>query len=208
MDMQTDSSAARPFSIAVFCGSQSGKDETYKDMAADLGQRLAKSMIRLVYGGGGSGLMGTTARACHAAGGDVLGIIPDFLKDAEKALTVVNHRIVPDMHTRKIQMYEESDGFIILPGGIGTLEEAVEITSWLRLSLHQKPIVFLSHNDYWLPLLTLIRHTIVEGFTPDALAHHLHVTRDPQDAINLIQHADELPPIPMPESINAEISDF
>ncbi len=130
--------------------------------------------------------MGATAKACHEAGGDVLGIIPEFLQTREITYKDVPHEIVPDMHTRKQMMYDAADAFLILPGGIGTLEEAVEVISWLRMNLHSKPIVFLDTDDYWTPIITLISHTIDARFTPEWLRRHLHRTTDAQQAINLI----------------------
>jgi len=161
-------------------------------MAAQLGQAFADQNIRLVYGGGGLGLMGTLARTAHEAGGDVLGIIPEFLREAEKSLTQVNHRFVPNMHERKSQMYQEADGFIVLPGGIGTLEEVIEVLSWARLSLHRKPIIFLGSDDYWHTLIDLLEFTITEGFAPDSLRGSYSYASDPNIAI--IMALTPLPP--------------
>jgi len=174
-------------SICVFCGSSAGNDERYAKLAAATGLAVSQNGYRFVYGGGSFGLMGISAKAAHANGGKVLGIIPDFLVSSEGAFTEAEHRIVPNMHERKMQMYKESNAFIILPGGIGTIEEAVEVLSWMRLQLHQKPIVFLSDNGYWTPLLSLIRHTIERGFTPDWMAGDLLEAVTANDAIKLIE---------------------
>lgn len=174
------------FSIAVFCGSSPGKNPAHKALAHALGTQMGAQGIRLIYGGGGLGLMGTVARSAHEAGGKVVGIMPEFLTQAEAIFKEVEHRIVPDMHTRKTQMYDESDAFIILPGGVGTLEEAVEILSWLRLSLHTKPVIFLSDTGYWDDLIKLFKQTISDGFTPETFNDHLHSVTTPQDAITLI----------------------
>jgi uncharacterized protein (TIGR00730 family) len=112
--------------------------------------------------------MGATAKAAHAAGGEVLGIIPTFLIGKERALETVEHVVVANMHERKMLMYERSDAFVILPGGIGTLEEVVELLSWRRLELHEKPVVFWNPDGFWAPLFALFQHTVDEKLTPPA----------------------------------------
>lgn len=181
-------------SLCVFCGSSPGDDAAYMEIARQTGICLASNNVKLVYGGGGYGLMGGVARSAHTAGGEVLGIIPEFLKEAEKLLKDVPHRIVPDMHSRKTQMYEESDGFIVLPGGIGTLEEAVEILSWSRLSLHTKPVVFLAPDDYWAPLATVFDHIVSHQFTPDEFTHHYAFVKTPDAALDIIRERLAHPP--------------
>lgn len=153
-------------SICVFCGSSDAADPAYLGAAADLGRALAAAGLRLVYGGGGVGLMGAAARAAHAAGGKVLGIIPDFLVGKERALETVEHVVVASMHERKQMFFEQSDGFVILPGGIGTLEEVVELLSWRRLDLHHMPVVFYNPDDFWEPLFALFQHTVDAKLTP------------------------------------------
>jgi uncharacterized protein (TIGR00730 family) len=155
-------------SVCVFCGSSDAADPAFLDAATALGRELAAARIKLVYGGGGVGLMGATARAAHAAGGDVLGIIPTFLIGKERALETVEHVIVSNMHERKMLMYERSDAFVILPGGVGTLEEIVELLSWRRLDLHFKPVVFWNPRGFWDPLFHLFQHTVDEKLTPPA----------------------------------------
>ena len=155
-------------SVCVYCGSGFGKAPAYRQAARDLGQVLAGAGLRLVYGGGGVGLMGETARAVHEAGGQVLGIMPKFLQNREIVLDDIDTRIVDNMHERKMMMFEESDAFVVVPGGIGTLEEAIELMSWRRLDLHKKPIIFLNINNYWEPFFRLIEHTLAEEFTPEA----------------------------------------
>jgi len=134
--------------------------------AEKLGAALARDGVRLVYGGGGVGLMGACARAAHEAGGRVLGIMPTFLQSREGAFEAVETVLVPSMHERKAIMFEQSDAFAVLPGGIGTLEEVVELLSWRRLELHAKPIVFLNPGGYWTPLFDLLRHTVEQGLSP------------------------------------------
>jgi len=153
-------------SICVFCGSSEAADPAFLEAARAMGEALATAGLRLVYGGGGVGLMGACARAAHQAGGRVLGIIPDFLVGRERALETVEHVVVTNMHQRKMMMFERSDGFVILPGGIGTLEEVVELLSWRRLELHAKPVVFYNPRDFWRPLFDLFQMTVDENLTP------------------------------------------
>jgi uncharacterized protein (TIGR00730 family) len=158
--------ANRLQSVCVFCGSSDAADPAYLRAAADLGRALAAADLRLIYGGGGVGLMGATARAAHEAGGAVLGIIPDFLVGKERALETVEHMVVTSMHERKQLFFEKSDGFVILPGGIGTLEEIVELLSWRRLDLHTMPVVFYNPDGFWDPLFHLFQHTVDAKLTP------------------------------------------
>jgi uncharacterized protein (TIGR00730 family) len=158
-------------SVCVFCGSSDDAAAAYLRAAADLGRALATAKLKLVYGGGGVGLMGAAARAAHEAGGEVLGIIPTFLIGKERALETVEHVIVNNMHERKMLMYDRSDSFAILPGGIGTLEEVVELLSWRRLDLHSKPVVFWNPNGFWSTLFALFQHTVDEKLTPPDFMH-------------------------------------
>lgn len=163
--------------VCVYCGSSNDADPSYIAAAFAIGESFAKAGLKLVYGGGGVGLMGATARGAHAAGGAVLGIIPTFLRGREQPFDDVETVIVDTMHERKMMMFERSDAFVVLPGGIGTLEEIVELLSWRRLDLHQKPIVFHNPGGFWNPLFDLIRHTIDRGLTPPQLGRHLEVGR-------------------------------
>ncbi len=153
-------------SACVFCGSSDDADQDFLNAAGVLGKAMADAGIKLVYGGGGVGLMGAVARGAHNAGGDVLGIIPTFLVGKERALEMVEHIIVDNMHERKMLMFQRSDSFVILPGGIGTLEEVVELLSWRRLDLHAKPVVFFNPRGFWEPLFKLFQHTVDEKLTP------------------------------------------
>jgi uncharacterized protein (TIGR00730 family) len=153
-------------SACVFCGSADAADPAFLAAASVLGKALAEAGIKLVYGGGGVGLMGAVARAAHESGGEVLGVIPTFLVGKERALETVEHIIVDNMHERKMLMFQRSDAFVILPGGIGTLEEAVELLSWRRLDLHAKPVVFFNPRGFWDPLYRLFQHTVDENLTP------------------------------------------
>ena len=156
-------------SVCVYCGSSDAADPAFLNDARTLGQALAAAGMRLVYGGGGVGLMGACAQAAHDAGGRVLGVIPDFLRGRERPLQDVETVIVDNMHERKMMMFDAADGFVVLPGGIGTLEEIIELLSWRRLHLHEKPVVFYSPRGYWEPLFRLFDHMIAERLMhPDA----------------------------------------
>lgn len=171
-------------SICVFCGSASGRNPAYVAAAERLGADMAGHGIRLVYGGGNVGLMGTTARAVMAAGGKVTGIIPEFLMNRERMLDGVDDlHIVPDMHTRKRMMFEAADAFVTLPGGIGTLEEVVEQMTWAQLGRHKKPIVLADIEGFWQPLVEVIHHMNRESFIRDGFEVRYHVARTAADIL-------------------------
>lgn len=152
-------------SICVYCGSSPGNDPIYVQAALTLGRTLARERIKLVYGGGGIGLMGALADAVLGGGGEVTGIIPGFLVAREKALEGARAVIVTnDMHERKRTMFELADAFVAMPGGIGTLEELVEQMTWIQLGQHRKPLLLLNLNGFWNPLLALLQHQQKEGF--------------------------------------------
>jgi uncharacterized protein (TIGR00730 family) len=151
--------------LGVFCGSSSGNDERYEDAARDLGRRLAARGIDLVYGGGLVGLMGALADACLAGGGRVMGVIPAGLFSREVAHPGINELIeVASMHERKQLMYDLSDAFLGLPGGLGTLEELAEVTTWSQLGLHAKPVALLDVAGFWGPLVAQLDRMVSEGF--------------------------------------------
>ncbi|MAN59833.1 MAG: TIGR00730 family Rossman fold protein [Flavobacteriaceae bacterium] len=151
--------------ICVFCGSSDGNDETIQRAAQALGAIFAEKNITLVYGAAKIGIMGTVAQACLDAKGEVIGIIPNFLKKKEVVHLGLTQLITTkNMHERKLQMQEVSDGFITLPGGMGTLEELFEITTWLQLGLHQKPIGLLNVNGFYDSLLALLETMVRKGF--------------------------------------------
>jgi uncharacterized protein (TIGR00730 family) len=154
-------------SVCLYCGSSNAADPDFLEAAGEFGRTLAAENIRLVYGGGGVGLMGAAARGAHDAGGRVLGIMPEFLRRQELLYDNVETVVVQNMHQRKLRMFDESDAFVVMPGGVGTLEEIVELLSWRRLELHRKPIVFHSPKAYWEPFFTLMRHTVEQKLTPD-----------------------------------------
>lgn len=153
-------------SICLFCGSSDATDPDFLAAAHEFGLAVARSDVRLVYGGGGVGLMGAAAKAAHGAGGKVLGVMPDFLRRREVIYDDVETVVVTNMHDRKRIMFEQSDAFAVFPGGVGTLEEVVELLSWRRLELHRKPILFFNAKGFWEPFFDLIRHTADLKLTP------------------------------------------
>jgi uncharacterized protein (TIGR00730 family) len=155
--------------VCVFCGASSGRLAAYADAARALGASLAERGLGLVYGGGRVGLMGAVADAALAAGGEVIGVIPQELVDRELAhggLTEL--RVVGSLHERKALMAELADGFVALPGGFGTLDELLEQLTWSQLGLHAKPVGLLDVAGYWRPLVELARHATEEGFVREA----------------------------------------
>jgi uncharacterized protein (TIGR00730 family) len=153
-------------SVCVYCASSNAADPEFLAAASELGATIAREGLRLVYGGGGVGLMGACAKAAQAGGGQVLGVIPHFLTSHERPLKTVETVVVDSMHQRKMMMFEAADGFAILPGGIGTLEEVIELLSWRRLGLHAKPIVFLDIKGFWRPLFDLFDHILEQKLIP------------------------------------------
>ena len=157
--------------VCVYCGSGPGANPRFIEAAIALGKILAENGIRLVYGGGSIGLMGALATSVLDHGGTVTGIIPDFLTSRENALTRAQELIVtPDMHERKRLMFERSDAFVALPGGVGTLEELVEQLTWKQLGRHTKPILLANIDGFWEPLLALLAHMRATQFIRPTLA--------------------------------------
>ena len=180
-------------SVCLFCGSSDLSDPAYTEAARAFGQQTAEAGWRLVYGGGGVGLMGASARAAHAAGGRVLGVMPGFLRSRERLFDEVETLIVPSMHERKTIMYDQSDAFVVAPGGVGTLEEVIEVLSWKRLDLHSKPVIFLNLNGFWEPLLAVMEHSIAEAMTPASFREAWVVCDTVEAAIEAMQAADDMP---------------
>jgi uncharacterized protein (TIGR00730 family) len=157
--------------VCVYCGSGPGTNPRFVEAAKALGKSLAENGIRLVYGGGSIGLMGAVATSTLDHGGSVTGIIPDFLTSRENALTRVQEMVVtPDMHERKRLMFERSDAFVALPGGIGTLEELVEQLTWQQLGRHTKPVLLANIDGFWEPLLALLAHMRATEFIRPSLS--------------------------------------
>jgi uncharacterized protein (TIGR00730 family) len=152
-------------SLCVFCGSSFGHDEKWASAARRLGVGLAEAGITLVYGGSRSGLMGAVAEAALEAGGRVEGVIPKlFLPNEDPFADVSELTVVEDMHTRKKLMFDKSDAFCVLPGGLGTLDETFEILTWKQIKLHDKPVLMLNLDGYWTPWLDLVDKIVAEGF--------------------------------------------
>ena len=157
--------------ICVYCGSGPGTNPHFIESAKALGKALAENGIRLIYGGGSIGMMGAVATSTLDHGGSVTGIIPDFLTVRENALSRVQEMIVtPDMHERKRLMFERSDAFVALPGGIGTLEELVEQLTWQQLGRHSKPVLLANIDGFWEPLLSLLAHMRATQFIRSGLS--------------------------------------
>ena len=188
-------------SVGLFCGSSMGSDPRWAEAAGALGRALAAEDLRLVYGGGAVGLMGACAKAAIGAGGRVLGVIPEFLRLPEVAYEAAELVVTTSMHERKARMFQEADGFVVMPGGIGTLEEAIELLSWSRLELHKKPVVFLDIAGFWQPLFELIDHTVRQGFTPPQFAAAYSAVKDVDQVLprlrQLAAAAGERAPMPL-----------
>ena len=182
---------SRPLSVAVFCGSRYGAHPAFRAAATELGHGLADAGMRLVYGGGQVGLMGATADAAQQRGGDILGIIPDFLKRREVAHQGPMALVVTDtMHDRKRQMIEAADVFVVMPGGLGTFDETIEITTWRQLGLHDKPIVIVDIEGWARPYLAMIEAAIAIGFA-DPGASSLYIVLS--DVSGLLAYLATLP---------------
>lgn len=172
-----------PASVCVFCGSRSGDNPDFAVQARRMGTLLGEKGIQLIYGGGGIGLMAETANAAIAAGGKVTGIIPEFLRAYEVGTVEgATELLVESMHARKALMFEKSDAFVVLPGGIGTLEEAIEITTWKQLQQHKKPVVFVNIDGYWDPFMALIDQVVEQGF-----GHH-----QVRSLFSMVGHVDDV----------------
>ena len=176
--------------LCVYCGSSPGTDPAFVETAQTFGKILAENDIRLIYGGGSTGLMGALAHAVLDRGGEVTGIIPEFLTRRERPRRLAQELIVTrDMHERKRVMFERADGFVALPGGIGTLEEVVEQLTWAQLGRHKKPILIANINGYWDPLLTLVDHMRAVQFMPPSLRVDFLVATRIEDILPKLREA-------------------
>lgn len=180
--------------ICVFCGSSPGRNPAYKIAAKKTGQLFAEKNLALVYGGATIGLMGIIADACLMAGGEVIGIIPEALVSRESVVNKVEHsgltrlEIVDSMHSRKARMAELADGFIALPGGIGTFEEFFEIFTWSQLGFHQKPIGLLNVDHYFDPLIELCDQAVEQGFLGSEIRARMLIHEEPLELLTLFQN--------------------
>jgi uncharacterized protein (TIGR00730 family) len=181
--------------VCVYCGSGPGTNPHFEQAAIELGKVFAENDIRLVYGGGSIGLMGAVAKSTLDHGGKVTGIIPDFLRARENALTRVQEMIVtPDMHERKRLMFERSDAFVALPGGIGTLEELVEQLTWQQLGRHSKPVLLANIDNFWEPLLALLAHMRSTAFIRPSLPLEVLQAERVEDILPRLHAAAALAP--------------
>ncbi len=176
-------------SVCVYCGSRPGDDQAFMETGRKLGQTLAAEGIELVFGGGDVGIMGATANAVVDAGGRVIGVIPKFLRDVEIPSERIQELILTDtMHERKHDMYERSDAFCVLPGGVGTLEEVIEVISWAQLQQHAKPIVLVNVNNYWAPFLALLDHVMNRGFAGPETRQHYRIVESYDQVLPTIRN--------------------
>lgn len=183
--------------ICVFTGSRKGRNLTYRQAAEKLGTLLAQRNIGVVFGGGHVGLMGVLADSALAAGGEVIGVIPKGMVDLELAHPELSElQVVETMHDRKAAMEKLSDGFIVLPGGIGTLEEMIEVVSWIYLGIIQKPLGLINQEGYYDPLLALFRHSVVEGFMSEFYDRLFVVGESPEEVLDMMTGFSP-PPGPM-----------
>jgi uncharacterized protein (TIGR00730 family) len=188
--------------ICVYCGSGPGANPAFLDAAMEFGRLLAKNKIRLIYGGGSVGLMGAVAESVLDNGGEVTGVIPEFLTAREHALTEAQELIVTkDMHERKQIMFERADAFVALPGGVGTLEELVEQLTWSQLGRHQKPILVANIDGFWDPFRALLDHMREMEFIRAGLKVNLLVVDQVDDILPTLFHAAR--PIPEAEKKKA-----
>jgi len=174
-------------SLCVYCGSSTGIDDSHRAAAARLGTLMAARGTRLIFGGGRVGLMGVVADAVIAGGGQVTGIIPEHIEESEVGHQGVDELIVVDnMHQRKHRMFRMADAFVVLPGGLGTLDETFEIITWRQLGLHDKPVVIVDNQGYWRPFIGLIDHVIDQGFARPAARRLFEVVTAVDDIFGLL----------------------
>lgn len=177
-------------SVCVFCGARPGRNPRYGEDATAVGEMLAEHGWRLVYGAGDVGLMGATARAAQAAGGDTFGVIPVHLVDKEVGKRDLTQYVVTEtMHERKKVMYMNSDAIVVLPGGAGSLDEFFEVLTWRQLGLHRKPIYLLNTEGYWQPLIQLMQHVITQGFADPTLRDYMQPVDTVQELTTALRAA-------------------
>jgi len=177
-------------SVAVFCGARLGVDPIHAEVARELGAAIAEAGMTLIYGGGGVGLMGEVARSAVEAGGRVRGVIPEFLTRIERPYDALTElEVTGSMHARKTRMYELADAFVTLSGGLGTLDETVEVLTWRQLNLHDKPIIILDVGGWARPFLALLDAIIAQGFAAEAHRHLVSVAAGVDEAMALLGRA-------------------
>jgi len=175
-------------SIAVYCSSSNKINDEYKDEARKIGSLLAQKKIKIIYGGGNMGLMGILSNSALDSGGDVYGVITNHLLDIEKRNeSLNNYKIVDSMHDRKMEMYNNADAFLILPGGIGTLEEFFEVYSWKQLHLHNKPIFIYNYKNFWDDLIHLVENLIKKNFTDENMIEAYKIINNHNDLEKILE---------------------
>lgn len=178
-------------SVCVYCGSSSVSDPRFDQSAIELGQKLAKAGMTTVYGGGSPGLMGKVADAALQAGGKVVGIIPEHILKLEiRHNHLTELHVVPSMHVRKQMMAERADAFVVLPGGLGTLDETFEILTWKYLGLHNKPVIMANILNYWDPFMALSDHMLKAGFMREEHRNTFTQAQTIDDVINILTSTD------------------
>lgn len=185
--------------VAVFCGSRFGTDPAHAAAARDLAAGIAALGMTLVYGGGGVGLMGLVAETAAGAGGRVIGVIPEFLTRIERPSPVLSElEVVPSMHRRKQRMFELSDAFVTLPGGLGTLDETIEILTWRQLGQHAKPLFVVDSAGWARPLVALFEALVGAGFVAPEQRGLLHVLPDVPATLAALREVPDWPETPAP----------
>jgi len=185
--LATPSPAGAPFSVCVYCGSRSGAKPGYAALALVLGAAIGRRGWQLVYGGGRAGLMGIVANATLAAGGRVVGVIPESLMTLEVGHAGLSElHVVKTMHERKHMMAERSDAFLAMPGGIGTFEELFEVWTWRHLGYHRRPIGLLDAEGYWAPMTAFLTHAVAEGFMGDDQMAMLRIDDDAERLLDAL----------------------
>jgi|TARA_B100001996_G_scaffold59736_1_gene42568 hypothetical protein len=175
-------------SIAVYCSSSNKINDEYKDEARKIGSLLAQKKIKIIYGGGNMGLMGILSNSALDSGGDVYGVITNHLLDIEKRNeSLNNYKIVDSMHDRKMEMYNNADAFLILPGGIGTLEEFFEVYSWKQLHLHNKPIFIYNYKNFWDDLIHLVENLIKKNFADENMIEAYKIINNHNDLEKILE---------------------
>ncbi len=191
---------AKLTSLCVYCGARAGTDPAHRTAAERLGALLGQNKIKLIFGAGSVGLMGVVADAALAAGGEVIGVIPHHLNRVELAHDCLTEtHVVNSMHERKQRMFELADAFAVLPGGLGTLDETIEIVTWRQLRLHHKPVILVNHAGYWKPLINLVDHTVTQGFADPSATELFTVVNSVDDIIPTIKALPQVEESARPE---------
>lgn len=179
-------------SLCVYCGSRDGATPGYARIAREIGKIMAQRNIKLIYGGGSVGMMGHMARTVIAEGGHVVGIIPGHLDSREVTYEQCSElHVVNSMHERKKMMFDLADGFLVLPGGVGTLEEMVEVGTWRQLRLHEKPIVVLNVSGFWRPLIQMFNQMVQQKFAGNELQDIFKIVNTVEEVMDAFDNADD-----------------